>query len=117
MPIRRGDVILCQVPLPSSGLTLFKLRPAVVVSKVMNNERLDDIIVAPCTSNVSRSHEPTPYLIDGAEIAIDGIRVASVVRCEALLTVPKSLMVRTLGHLSEDALTSIDKCLRNALAI
>ena len=47
----RGDVILCQLPMPSTGLTQFKLRPAVIVSKNANNRRLDDVVVAPCTSN------------------------------------------------------------------
>ncbi|MBI5650255.1 MAG: type II toxin-antitoxin system PemK/MazF family toxin [Chloroflexi bacterium] len=80
MPIQRGDVILCQLPLPSTGLAQFKLRPAIVISKDANNQRLDDVIVAPCTSNISRSREQTQFLIQGAEIATAGIRVASVVR-------------------------------------
>ncbi|MFQ5858379.1 MAG: type II toxin-antitoxin system PemK/MazF family toxin [Anaerolineae bacterium] len=117
MPIQRGDVVLCRVPMPSTGLTQFKLRPAIVVSKDMNNRRLDDVIVAPCTSNISRSSEPTQFLIDGAEIATAGIRVPSVVRCEVLLTIPKSLIVRTLGHLSNAAVASVNECLRDALAL
>ncbi|PIW13523.1 MAG: type II toxin-antitoxin system PemK/MazF family toxin, partial [Armatimonadetes bacterium CG17_big_fil_post_rev_8_21_14_2_50_66_6] len=48
-----------------------------------NNRRLDDLIVAPCTSNTSRAHEATQYLIEGDEIARTGIRTPSVVRCEA----------------------------------
>jgi mRNA interferase MazF len=117
MPIQRGDVILCQLPLPSTGLTGFKLRPAVVVSKDANNQRLDDLIVAPCTSNISRRREPTQYLIDGAEVLTAGIRVPSVVRCEALMTIPKTLIVRTLGHLSDAGVTTVSACLRDALAL
>ncbi len=44
MSLKRGDVILCQVPMPSTGLTQSKLRPAIVVSKDLNNDRLDDVI-------------------------------------------------------------------------
>jgi mRNA interferase MazF len=117
MPIQRGDIILCQVPLPSTGLVEFKLRPAVVISKDASNLRLDDVIVAPCTSNISRSREATQYLIDSAEITAAGIRVPSVVRCEALLTIPKTLIRRTLGHLSDDAMTAVNDCLRDALAL
>lgn len=117
MSIQRGDVVLCRVPMPSTGLTRFKLRPAVVVSKDANNHRLDDVIIAPCTSNISRSSEPTQYLIDGAEIAAAGIRVPSVVRCEALMTIPKTLIVRTLGHLSDGAMDGVNDCLRDALAL
>lgn len=117
MPIQRGDVVLCRVPMPSTGLTQFKLRPAVVVSKNVNNRRLDDVIVAPCTSNVSRSSEPTQYLIDGSEITTAGILVPSVVRCEALMTIPKSLIVRALGHLSDAAVAAVGDCARDALAL
>ncbi len=103
--------------MPSTRLTQFKLRPAVVVSKDANNLRLDDVIVAPCTSKISRSSEPTQYLIDGPEITMAGIHVPSVVRCEALMTIPKVLIVRTLGHLSDAAVTAVDGCLRDALAL
>ncbi len=74
---QRGDVVLCRVPMPSTGLAHFKVRPAIVVSKDANNRRLTDVIVAPCTSNVARHAEPTQYLIDGPEIAAAGIRVPS----------------------------------------
>ena len=114
---QRGDVILCQLPMPSTGLTQFKLRPAVVASKDLNDQRLDDVIVAPCTSNVSRRQEPTQYLIAGAEIAAAGIKVPSVVRCESLMTVPKTLIVRVLGHLSDGAMTAINGCLRDVLTL
>ncbi len=117
MLLQRGDVILCQAPLPSTGLTQFKLRPAVVVSKDVNNQRLDDVLVAPCTSNISRNLETTQYLIEGAEITTAGIRVPSVVRCEALMTLPKTLILRTLGHLSKRAMAAVNDCLRDALAL
>jgi mRNA interferase MazF len=103
--------------MPSTGLTQFKLRPAVVVSKDVNNQRLDDVIVAPCTSNISCRREPTQYLVDGTEITTAGIRVPSVIRCGALMTIPKTLVVRTLGHLSDAAMTAVNDCLRDALAL
>lgn len=118
MVIRRGDVVLCRVPLPSTGLTEFKLRPAVVVSKDYNNERLEDITVAICTSNVSRGRkEPTQYVIDGDEIKRSGVKVPSVVKCESLMTINKSMVVRVIGSISHRGKTEIDICLMNALGI
>jgi len=117
MPIQRGDVTLCRVPMPSTRPTQFKLRPAVVVSKDVNNQRLDDIVVTPCTSNISWSGEPTQYLIDGAEITTAGIRVPSAVRCEALMPIPKAMIMRTLGRLSNAAVAAVNDCLRDALAL
>jgi mRNA interferase MazF len=83
----------------------------------LNNQRLDDVIVTPCTSNVSRSQEPTQYRITGAEIATAGIKVPSVARCESLMTVPKTLIRRALGHLSDGAMTAINGCVRDALML
>ncbi|MBU0491923.1 MAG: type II toxin-antitoxin system PemK/MazF family toxin [Chloroflexi bacterium] len=117
MQYQRGDVILCRLPMPSTGLTQFKLRPAVIVSKDPNNQRLDDVMVAPCTSNVSRSQEPTQYLITGQEIADAGIRVPSVVRCEVIMAIPKSVVMRALGRLSNTAMAAINDSLRDALEL
>ncbi len=114
---KRGDVVLCQVPMPSTSLRQFKLRPAVIVSTDINNLRLSDVMIAPCTSNVSRKNEPTQFLIEGDEIAIAGISVPSVVKCEAILTIPKSLITRQLGQLSNEGMKAIDTCLRNAFQL
>ena len=114
---KRGDVILCQVPMPSTGLTQSKLRPAIIVSKDLNNQRLSDVMIAPCTSNTTHQHETTQFLIEGEEIKNSGIRVPSVVKCEAFLTVPKALITQQLGQLSPSARTKLDSCLRDALAV
>ena len=117
MNLKRGDVILCRVPMPSEELRQFKLRPAVVVSKDQNNFRLDDVIVAPCTSNVSRRTESTQYLIEGDEIAQTGIRVMSAVRCESLFTINKTMVLKVLGELSDKGRSRVNVCLRDALSL
>jgi len=55
MNYKRGDIVLCKVPMPSNEFREFKIRPGLVVSKNMNNQRLNDVIIAICTSNISRS--------------------------------------------------------------
>ena len=64
MKLSRGDIVLCKVPMPSAELKEFKLRPGLIVSKDLNNKRLNDVMIAICTSNISRSQEPTQYLIE-----------------------------------------------------
>jgi mRNA interferase MazF len=103
--------------MPSEQLQQFRLRPAVIVSKDENNSRLDDLMIAPCTSNISRQREPTQYLIEGEEIIQAGIRVASVVRCESLFTIYKSMVLRVLGRLSSSSMNHLNECLRNALGL
>lgn len=115
MKLSRGDLILCKVPLPSEKLKKFKLRPCLIVSKDLNNKRLDDVIIAICTSTVSRVWEPTQYFIKGTEISQAGINVPSVVKCEFLLTINRSMIVRILGRLSVDGIDKVNECLKNAL--
>lgn len=117
MKLSRGNVVLCKVPLPSSELREFKLRPALIVSKDFNNMRLEDVIIAVCTSNISRKQEPTQYLIEGDEIVRSGIKVPSVIRCESLLSVNKTMIVKVLGTLSEAGLYAVKACLKDALEL
>lgn len=117
MKLSRGNIVLCKVPMPSSELKEFKLRPALIVSKDLNNKRLDDVIIAICTSIISRRQEPTQYLIEGDEIAQSGIKVPSVVKCESLLTISKSMIIKLLGTLSEDGIHKVNDCLKNALEL
>ena len=113
----RGDVVLCRFPIPAAESFIFKNRPGLVVSKDLNNKRLDDLIIAPCSSNVSRRREPTQFFIGGDEIKRTGVRIPSVVRCEALMNLPKSIVTRKIGRATDRALRRIDACLKDALAL
>lgn len=117
MSFKRGDIVLCKVPMPSEEFRNFKLRPGLIVSKDLNNQRLNDVIIAICTSNISRRQEPTQYLIEGNEIAQAGIKVPSVVKCETLLTINKTMIIKILGSLSQKAMDKIKVCLTDSLAL
>jgi len=114
---QRGNVVLCQVPMPSSQLTQFKLRPGVIVSASYLNQIIDDVMIAPSTTNTNRSLTATQYLITGDEIVSAGIRIDSVVKCENILTINKSMIVRQLGALSIISINQINQCLRVALEL
>ncbi|OQA14443.1 MAG: mRNA interferase MazF6 [bacterium ADurb.Bin363] len=115
MKFSRGDIILCRIPMPSDDFKKLKVRPALIVSKNLNNDRLDDVIVAICTTNISRHKETSQYLIDGDEITRTGIKLSSVVKCETLLTINKSMIIKVLGKLSEKGLYEVNECLKDAL--
>jgi len=103
--------------MPSTGLTQFKVRPAVVISANQLNQILDDVMVVPCTSNTNRPLTATQYLITGDEIVIAGIRVESVIRCESIFTLNKSMILRKLGSLSSQAIHEVSLCLNVALEL
>ena len=110
-------MVLGRIPMPSTQLKEFKLRPGLIVSKELNNERLNDVIIAACTSNVTRSLESTQYLIEGNEISQAGIKVASVVKCESLLTISKTMIIKILGTLSSNGIRRVNECLMDALEL
>lgn len=113
----RGTLLLCRVPMPSTQLREFKVRPVVVVSKDTNNRRLDDLIVAICTSNTSRPKDSTHVFIVGSDVKRSGIRVPSVVRCESLFTINKTMVLQTLGKLPVHLKSELDDSLKDALEL
>jgi mRNA interferase MazF len=117
MNLQRGDVILCRVPMPSTGLTQFKLRPAVIVSANQLNQILDDVMIVTCTSNANRPLTSTQYLITEEEIMLAGIRVESVVRCQSVFTINKPMIMRKLGSLTSEAMHQVNQCLMLALEL
>ncbi len=117
MQLQRSDVVLCRVPLPSTELTQFKLRPAVIISASRLNQILDDVMVIPCTTNTSLNLTTTHYLITGEEVTTAGIRVESVVRCESIFTLNKSMIIRRLGCLSNEGINAVNECLIVALEL
>jgi mRNA interferase MazF len=112
---QRGDVVLCRVPMPSTQLQQFKLRPSVVISANNLNRTSDDLMVVPCTSNTNRRLGKTQYLITGDEITVAGIKVESVVRCESIFTLNQTMILRKLGSLNPNALSQLNNCLIIAL--
>jgi mRNA interferase MazF len=117
MTWQRGDVLLCRVPMPSTQLQQFKLRPAVVVSANSLNQTSDDLMVVPCTSNTNRRLTATQYLITGDEIGVAGIKVESIVRCESIFTLNQSMVMRRLGALNPLVVGQLNDCLTIALEL
>ncbi len=117
MPVKRGDVILAYVP--NVGSPGGKVRPALIVQSDQNNTRLNETIIAAISSNTSRVHEATQFLIKVAtpEGTPSGLLHDSAVRCERLHSIPQADVRRVIGKLSDILMRQIDGCLRAALGI
>ena len=117
MPANRGEVILAYVP--NVGSLGGIVRPALIVQSDHNNARLNETIIAPITSNISRVHETTQLLVDVAtpDGAASGLLHDSAVRCERLHSIPQADARRVIGKLSDALLRQIDDCLKAALGI
>jgi mRNA interferase MazF len=84
-----------------------------------DNQRLRNTVVAMITGNISHAHEPTQFLVDPstADGQSSGLRGASVVKCNVLVTVDQGTILHTIGSLSPSAMFQINQCLKSALDI
>ncbi len=100
-------------PLISTGLSERKLRPAVIVQCDKNNLRLNDVILIPLTSKTKEKLEETHTFIskNSPEGIKAGIRLDSVIKAETILTLPKSLISKKIGHLPSSVIKKVNKCL------
>jgi mRNA interferase MazF len=115
---RRGDVVVAVFPYVGGGAS--KNRPAVVVQCDRLNNQIRNTVVAMVTGNTRLvGREPTQFLIDPAtpDGASSGLRFASAVKCENLMTIAQADVLQTLGHLSDVLKQRLNDCLKAALEL
>jgi mRNA interferase MazF len=112
--MRRGEVV--EVDWPFSDMTGSKKRPAVVVQADFLNGLIDDTILVQITS--------TRHAIPGTEVLLNpvietasGLSKVCVASCTNVLTFDQSLVVRTVGYLSDAAMNQIADCLKTVLEL
>ena len=107
-PLARGDVVL--VRFPFTDLSGLKVRPALVVGQVTG----DDLILAFVSSRTARPPSPAEHHVDPSdpEFGRTGLRVASLVRLDRLVTLQRALALRRLGAIGPRTQTAIAGALR-----
>jgi len=114
----RGDVVVAVFPYVGGGAS--KNRPAVVVQCDRLNRQLQNTVVVMVTGNTRLvGREPTQFLIEPAtaEGQSSGLAHASAVKCENLMTIAQTDILRTLGHLSSVLMDQLNDCLKVALEL
>jgi mRNA interferase MazF len=112
--MKRGDVV--EVDWPFSDRTGSKVRPAAVVQADFLNGLIDDTVLVQITS--SQFGIPgTEVLLDPAQETQSGLRKVCVANCLNVLTLDQTLIVRTVGCLSDAMLRQIEDCLKTVLAM
>ena len=112
--MNRGDVV--ETDWQFSDLTGSKRRPAVVVQADFLNGLIDDTILVKITGS--------RFGIPGTEVELDpvvetksGLSKLCYASCRDILTRDQTLVLRTIGVLSDERMTEIEKCLETVLRI
>jgi mRNA interferase MazF len=117
MITQRGDIVLCDFPYTDRSGS--KVRPALVVLDDAY-QKLDQTVLAIISSSRTRFVGDASQLqVDGShpDWAQSGLRIPSVIQCEFLAAVHKSLVSQKLGALSAATMQQINDCLKAALGI
>jgi mRNA-degrading endonuclease toxin of MazEF toxin-antitoxin module len=112
--MNRGEVV--EVDWPFSDRTGSKTRPAVVVQGDFLNGLIDDTVLVQVTG--TRHGLPgTEVEIDPSVEAASGLIKVCYASCTNLLTLDQSLVLRTVGVVSDAVLQQIEACLKTVLEI
>ncbi len=115
----RGDVVIVPFPFVTSEGASQKARPALIISDHSIVRRFEDLIMLGITSRIVKNMKETEYrIVRGTEdFKYSGLIKTSIVRCEYIMTVPRGLVARRLGHLPDKTMKKIDKKLKLSLGI
>ena len=109
--VTRGDIILVDLPNVGESVQTGR-RPAIVVQNNMGNAHSPCIIVVPITSATKK------YVTNHVKIGVEsGLLKISTVLCEQLLTINKSSVIKTLGHLTPNVMKQIEQAIYVSLAL
>lgn len=108
----RGDIVL--VPFPFSNQTTIKKRPAVIISSARYNAASQDIIIMAVTSRLEK-------VFDIGECRIQNWKEGGLLKPSsikpALSTIEQQLVLKKLGSLSIEDLTSLNAALKDLLEL
>jgi mRNA interferase MazF len=112
--MRRGEVV--EIEWHFSDLTGSKVRPAVVVQAAFLNGLIDDTILVKITSR-HFGIPGTEVVIDPAVETASGLSRLCYASCKDILTRDQTLVLRTVGVLSDTAIRQIEACLKAVLQL
>lgn len=114
--MKRGDIIL--IPFYFTDFKNYKLRPALIVSA--NQSQQDDFIVAFISTVIPSSPtHPAHLIINDSDnfFQTTGLHKTSVIKCDKLMTVNKSIVQGLMGELPDTIMKTINTKLKTALSI
>ncbi|HEY4954465.1 MAG TPA: type II toxin-antitoxin system PemK/MazF family toxin [Gemmatimonadaceae bacterium] len=109
MSLKRGELYLVS---PPPGDDPRRARAVVIVSRrTICDSKADKLVCAPVNTNTDGRSTEVPV---GTH---EGLKHASVINCDQLVLVRKSVLTHYVGSLSPKRLTALNAALRDALGL
>jgi mRNA interferase MazF len=115
--VKRGSVVLIRYPF--TDLTGSKVRPGLILTPDNQLPRLEDVLCLFISSIIPDPLLPTDFIFETEHAAFlqTGLKKRSVLRTHKLALLHKSLVLRTLGEITEPVMQNINQRLRIALGL
>jgi len=119
MSYSNGDIMVVPFPFVTIAGMQQKARPALVISNHNIKRRFDDLILVAITSQHVDNIISTEYLIEQGTEAFkqSGLAKRSLIRCEYIMTVPRDIIARKIGHLPVDVINEINEIIKLSLGL
>lgn len=111
--IKRGQIVMLDLP-TVSGSVQNGLRPCVIISNNKANKFSPNVIAVPLTSR-NKKDMPTHYLLEPSKR--NGLRVASTVLAEQILTVSKNAIKKIIGIVDDQHIDNVNKIIKESISL
>lgn len=113
----RGDVWLFNLS-PATGSEQGGLRPCYIIQNDIGNYYAPTVIAIPMTTATTKHNVPTHVAVSEDEAAAAGLRGASIVLCEQIMTLDKCRAKKKYGRIqSADLQRKIDLAVKLSLRL
>ena len=100
---KQGEIVV--VPFPFSDLSSIKQRPVLVLSKNINNEKIEDIITCGITSNIK---DPKySVLIENKNLIEGEIPKTSRIKVDKLFTISQDIVKKKIGRINKETFEKV----------
>ncbi len=108
--LRRGHIFWANLD-PTIGVEIKKLRPVIIMSNNVINQRSRLVIVVPITTNI-KHFSPSHVLIPKGE---SGLAKTSKALAEQIRAIDKQRLVNYAGNVSPRVLKLVEQAIQNSL--
>ena len=109
----RGQIVMADLPCTGTSIQT-GLRPCVVISNNKDNTFSPNVIVVPLTS---RNKKPLPTHYTMLPTKNNGLKVASTVLAEQILTLSKCMIKRVIGKVEEEHIDNINHIIKESISL